>query len=313
MEPKKKSKSYLQKAPKASFTLGDSNQKLDTLIKQKKKFNLILTSPPYNMNKEYETHKLIDFHLEEIEQIIEKLVQLLDSKGSICWQVGNYIDRATKELLPLDIFYYNIFKKKKLILRNRIIWHFEHGLHAKQRLSGRYETLLWFSKSNEYTFNLDNIRVPAKYPGKKYYKGEKKGQYSGNPLGKNPTDVWNIISEEWKTGLWHIPNVKANHKEKTVHPCQFPIELAERCILALTNEYDTVLDPYSGSGSTILAAFKNNRHSLGIEKNEEYIKISMQRLKLLKKRKLKTREIGTPIFVPNGNMSVAKKPSTFHY
>jgi len=71
-------------------------------------------------------------------------------------------------------------------LRNRIIWHFGHGLHAKNRFSGRYETILWFTKTNEYIFNLDPVRVPQKYPGKKHFKGPNKGKLSCNPKGKIP-------------------------------------------------------------------------------------------------------------------------------
>ena len=110
------------------------------------------------------------------------------------------------------------------------------GLHCKKRLSGRYETILWFTKSDDYTFNLDPIRVPQKYPNKKYFKGKNKGKLSCNPLGKNPSDVW------------EIPNVKHNHVEKTEHPCQFPVELVDRLVLSLTNEGDVVFDPFLDLG-----------------------------------------------------------------
>lgn len=85
-------------------------------------------------------------------------------------------------------------------------------------------------------------------------RAKKKGQPSGNPLGKNPSDYWAIISQEWENGIIEIPNVKSNHPEKTAHPCQFPIELIERCVLALTNENDWVLDPFGGVGSSLIAA-----------------------------------------------------------
>ena len=183
--------------------------------------------------------------------MIDELVRILRNEGSICWQVGNFVEDS--EVFPLDIFYYGIFKKKRLKLRNRIVWHFGHGLHASKRFSGRYETVLWFTKSDDYVFNLDNVRVPAKYPGKRHFKGENKGKPSGNPLGKNPSDIWEFAAQEWENELWDIPNVKANHPEKTIHPCQFPIELVERCVLALTNENDWVLDPYCGVGSALIA------------------------------------------------------------
>jgi adenine-specific DNA-methyltransferase len=297
----------------AEYIHGDSKKELDKLIEQKKKFKLVMTSPPYNMDKEYEKSSSLEKYRSEIETIIKKLVLLLDKKGSICWQVGNYIDKRTREIIPLDIFYHDLFKKQGLILRNRIIWHFEHGLHASQRFSGRYETIMWYTKSDDYIFHLDNVRVPAKYPGKTYYKGDKKGQFSGNPKGKNPSDVWNIVQRDWEKEIWAIPNVKANHKEKTIHPCQYPIELVERCVLALTNKNDWILDPFAGVGSSMIAALKNGRNSIGIEKYKRYIKVGNRRLELLKDNKLKVRDITKPILVPSANMSVAKKPEFFKY
>lgn len=151
-------------------------------------------------------------------------MRILKPQGSICWQVGNYVDNG--EIIPLDVILYPIFSRLGLQLRNRIVWHFGHGLHASKRFSGRYEVILWFTKGHDYVFNLDAVRVPQKYPQKKHFKGPKKGELSGNPLGKNPGDIW------------EIPNVKANHVEKTIHPCQFPVELIERLVLALTNEDD---------------------------------------------------------------------------
>ena len=306
---KKRAKSIVT----ANYLLGDSNKHLNKLILEKRKFQLIMTSPPYNMDREYEKTQSLENYKTEIESIIKKLVVLLDDRGSICWQVGNYINPKTKEVVPLDIFYHEIFKENNLILRNRIIWHFEHGLHSSQRFSGRYETIMWYTKSGDYTFNLDDVRVPAKYPGKTYYKGDKKGQISGNPLGKNPSDVWKIVQSEWDKEVWEIPNVKANHKEKTIHPCQYPIELVERCVLALTNETDWVLDPFAGVGSTMLAALKNNRNSIGIEKLKEYITVGNNRISSFKEGSLKVRELGKPVFVPHENMKVAKKPEHFLY
>jgi adenine-specific DNA-methyltransferase len=273
------------------------------------KFDLILTSPPYNIGKSYETKTSIEKYLETQEEIIDQLVRTLSDKGNLCWQVGNYVDKG--EIFPLDIYYYEIFKKHGLKLRNRIVWHFGHGLHASNRFSGRYETMLWFSKTDDYIFNLDNVRVPSKYPGKLHFKGPKKGQPSGNPLGKNPSDIWEIIQQDWDTGMWNIPNVKSNHPEKVDHPCQFPIELVERCVLALTNENSWVLDPFSGVGSTVLGAIKNNRNAIGIEKEEAYCKIAKQRIEDLKEGRLKIRPINKPIHKPTGNDKVSKVPEAW--
>lgn len=270
------------------------------------KFDLIITSPPYNIGKSYETKTTIEKYLETQEGIIEELVRVLSDKGSLCWQVGNYVDKG--EIFPLDIFYYQIFKKLGFKLRNRIIWHFGHGLHASNRFSGRYETILWFTKTDDYIFNLDDVRVPAKYPGKKHFKGAKKGQLSGNPKGKNPSDIWEIIVRDWEKELWNIPNVKSNHPEKTEHPCQFPIELVERCVLALTDERSWVLDPFAGVGSTVIAAIKNKRNAVGIEKEKEYCKIANDRIEDLKEGRLKTRPINKPIHKPSKTDKIAQRP-----
>jgi DNA modification methylase len=271
-----------------------------------RKFDLVITSPPYNIGKSYEIKTSIEKYLETQEEIILELVRTLSDTGNLCWQVGNYVDKG--EIFPLDIFYYQIFKKHGLKLRNRIVWHFGHGLHASNRFSGRYETILWFSKSDDYIFNLDNVRVPSKYPGKLHFKGPKRGQPSGNPLGKNPSDIWTIIEQDWETALWNIPNVKSNHPEKADHPCQFPIELVERCVLALTNENSWVLDPFAGVGSTVIGAIKNNRNSLGIEKEKAYCQIAEQRIEDFKEGKLKIRPIDKPIHIPTGNDKVSKVP-----
>jgi len=226
----------------------------------------------------------LDYYLDQQKQVIEECVRVLSSDGNICWQVGNYVNNG--EIVPLDIVLFPIFSSLGLHLRNRIVWTFGHGLHASKRFSGRYEVILWFTKSNDYTFNLDPIRVPQKYPQKKYFKGPKKGELSGNPLGKNPSDVWDI------------PNVKANHVEKTVHPCQFPIELIERLVLSMTKENDWVLDPFMGVGSTAIAALMHNRKAIGAEVMEEYLAIAKKRIQKAMKGELKMRPMERPVYDP---------------
>jgi DNA modification methylase len=283
---------------------GDAFQTLEEM--EPELFDLIITSPPYNVGKSYETKTSIEKYLASQEAIIKELTRVLSRKGSLCWQVGNYVEKG--EVFPLDIYYYGLFKKLGLKLRNRIIWHFGHGLHASRRFSGRYETILWFTKTDSYIFNLDSVRVPSKYPGKRHFKGPNKGKPSGNPLGKNPSDIWEIVVRDWESGLWNIPNVKANHPEQTEHPCQFPIELVERCILALTNQNSWVLDPFAGVGSTIIAALKNGRNAIGIEKEREYCKIAGNRIADLMEGRLKIRSIEKPIHVPSANDKVAQVP-----
>jgi len=268
---------------------------------------LIITSPPYNIGKVYEQATDLDKYLANLMPVIEQLIRVLAADGSLCWQVGNYVEEG--EVFPLDIFYYPVFKKLGLKLRNRIVWHFDHGLHARKRFSGRYEVLLWFTKSDEYTFNLDPVRVPSKYPGKTNYKpGDSYGKPSGNPLGKNPSDIWKLIQKEWEEGLWCIPNVKSNHVEKTIHPCQFPIELVERCVLALTNAGDLVLDPFSGAGSAILAALRQERRGLGCEREPQYNEVAKARIVDFYAGNLGYRPLGKPVHQPTGREKVAQRP-----
>ena len=246
---------------------------------------LLVTSPPYNLGKPYESRLDLDEYLAQQRIVIEKCVQVLDDRGSICWQVGNYVDNG--EIIPLDIVLYPIFASLGLHLRNRIVWHFGHGLHASKRFSGRYEVILWFTKGNEYTFNLDAVRVPQKYPKKKHFKGPKKGQLSGNPLGKNPSDIW------------EIPNVKANHVEKTIHPCQFPVELIERLVLSMTDEGDWVLDPFIGVGTTAIAALMHNRKAIGAETVPEYVAVAKERIRFAERGKLRIRPMERSVYDPD--------------
>lgn len=245
---------------------------------------LIVTSPPYNIGKEYEKRKKLEFYLADQKEVIRECVRVLSPQGSICWQVGNFVDKG--EIIPLDIALYPIFSELGLKLRNRIVWHFEHGLHCTNRFSGRYETVNWFTKSDNYKFNVDPVRVPQKYPGKKHFKGPKAGQLSGNPLGKNPGDVWTI------------PNVKSNHVEKTEHPCQYPVELVERFVLSMSDEQDWVLDPFMGVGSSLVAAFRHGRRGAGADLLKRYVDIARDRLADESIGLLKTRPMNKPVYDP---------------
>lgn len=259
---------------------------------------LFVTSPPYNIGKRYEKKRNLDDYLAEQDEIISLCADRLRDGGSICWQVGNHIP-APNEVLPLDIALYPLFIRHGLKLRNRIVWHFEHGLHCYRRLSGRHETILWFTKGDNYAFNLDPIRVPQKYPGKKAFKGPRVGQLSSNPLGKNPGDVW------------IIPNVKHNHVEKTEHPCQFPVELVERLVLALSSPGDLVVDPYIGVGTTAIAAIRHDRRAAGADNMPRYIEVAKERVLLEASGHLRTRPMDRAVYSPaaNGHSNGAISPS----
>jgi adenine-specific DNA-methyltransferase len=269
---------------------------------------LVVTSPPYNLGKAYENRLDMNTYLSQQRKVITECVRVLNGQGSLCWQVGNYVDNG--EITPIDVILFPVFASLGLQLRNRIVWRFAHGLHSSKRFSGRYEVILWFTKGNDYTFNLDAVRVPQKYPNKKYFKGPKKGQLSGHPLGKNPMDVW------------EIPNVKANHVEKTIHPCQFPVELIERLVLSMSDEGDWVLDPFIGVGSTAIAALMHRRKTLGAEIVSEYVEIAKERIQLAEKGKLRIRPMERPIYDPNApkasvppkvvQLSAHPRPFDFH-
>ncbi len=245
---------------------------------------LVVTSPPYNIGKSYERRSELDHYVDWQRTVIRECHRVLRNTGSICWQLGNYVSKSG--IIPLDVVLYPIFAELGMTMRNRIIWHFEHGLHCAKRFSGRYETINWFTKTDIYTFNLDPVRVPQKYPGKRYFKGPKAGQFSCNPKGKNPGD------------LWVIPNVKSNHVEKTGHPCQFPVELVERLVLSLSAPNDLVFDPFAGVGTTIAAAILQDRRGAGAEMVEDYCTLARDRIRSAHDGTLTVRPRNKPVFDP---------------
>jgi len=255
------------------------------------------------MGKAYENpHDDIQTFEKQHKMIVSDIYRVLKPGGSVCWQVGYHVTNAS--VMPLDFVVYKVFASLSskvshpFVLRNRIIWTFGHGLNSTHRFSGRHETILWFTKGNNYNFDLDGIRVPQKYPGKRSYKGPKKGELSGNPLGKNPSDVWDI------------PNVKAQHIEKTEHPCQFPVTIPQRLIRALVPPNGIVLDPFMGSGSTGVAALIEDKKFVGAELSDEYYQIAHGRIQGVLSGNVRIRE-DVPVIAPNANSAVAKLPDEF--
>jgi adenine-specific DNA-methyltransferase len=284
---------------KVTLFNGDRLELLRQIADSGAKTQLIVTSPPYNIGKEYEEETSLETYIDGQRQTIQACLEILSNTGSICWQVGHYIDGSgrKKEAFPLDLVLYPIFKEFGLKLRNRIVWHFGHGLHEQFRFSGRHETILWFTWDVEdYIFELDPIRVPQKYPGKRQFRGPNKGELSGNPLGKNPSDVWDM------------PNVKSNHIEKVEHPCQFPVGLVERLVLSMTRPGDLVVDPYMGVGSTAVAAVMHGRRAAGADTEAKYLDIARERVEMAWRGELKTRPMNQPLFEPDSSMAVARMP-----
>jgi len=226
--------------------------------------DLIVSSPPYNIGKNYESRRALQVYLDEQREVLVECVRVLKDTGSIFWQVGAYSLNGMH--IPLDVRFFPILEDLGMIPRNRIAWIRPHGLHAKAKFSARYETVLWFTKSDAYKFDLDAIRVPQKYQNKKSHRGANKGQLSSNPLGKNPGDVW------------LFQNVKHNHEEQTVHPAQFPEDMIARIVLCSTEQGDVVLDPYMGTGTVAVVARDHGRHYLGAELDDRYHDIAMRRI-----------------------------------
>jgi adenine-specific DNA-methyltransferase len=260
--------------------------------------DLVITSPPYCIGMEYERTKTVHDFLQAHKKILPEIIRVTKPGGSICWQVGYHISKQVA--YPLDYAVFSILDgNREVALRNRIIWSFAHGLHGTSRFSGRHETLLWYTKGDEYFFDLDTVRVPQKYPGKRHYKGPTKGEFSGNPLGKNPGDVWDI------------PNVKGNHVEKVGHPCQFPVALVQRLVRGLCPRNGLVLDPFMGAGSAGVAAVVEGRRFVGAEINKRYFKLASGRLKTAADGGAIFRPLERPIFQPDPRSEVATIPPHF--
>jgi len=242
-------------------------------------------------------------YLREQAAIFQEAIRITRPGGSICWQVGHHLN-GHGQIVPMDMLLYPVlrrFQRQGVYLRNRIIWHFEHGMHPSRRFSGRHEMLLWFTKGDAYRFHLDRVRVPQKYPGKRAYRGPKKGSFSGNPLGKNPGDVW------------VFPNVKGRHVEKTGHPCQFPIELVDRLVDALTDEGDLVVDPFVGVGTTVAAAVLRERRGAGCDIVKDYVDIARARARQAFEGTLPFRPRERPVYKPAPNTPLTTVPAEFAY
>ena len=289
--------------PLDKIFLGDCMELLKSLPDES--VDLVVSSPPYNLGKEYEAKRALDIYLQEQTLILHECSRILKSTGSLFWQIGAFSNKGI--LIPLDIRFFPILESCGLIPKNRIVWARQHGLHAQKKFSCRYETLLWFTKSNNYTFNLDSIRVPQKYQNKKHYRGNRKGELSCNPDGKNPGDIW------------LFRNVKHNHEEQTIHPCQFPEDMVTRIILATTNKDDIVFDPYMGSGTVAVVAKDQGRHFIGAELESRYHQVALRRLSQepdendcfpnLKTLRNYVEKTGEPIEKFRFDVQVGKKPS----
>lgn len=219
--------------------------------------DLTITSPPYNIGKEYEELAELDDYLGWCKEWIEQVHRITVNNGTFWLNIG-YLEVEGKGLaVPIS---YLLWDKTPFYLLQEVVWNYAAGVACRKRFSPRNEKLLWFVKNpKSYVFNLDDVRDPdVKYPNQK-----KNGKLRCNPLGKNPSDVWQISKV--------TSGKKRSSPERTPHPAQFPIALVERMLKSSSNVGDVVLDPFMGSGSTAECALRNGRYVIGFELKSDYI------------------------------------------
>lgn len=254
------------------FTIADCIETLDNM--PKKSVNTIVTSPPYNLNKKYgkyDDNRTFKEWENLIECVAKSAFEVLTDNGSFLLNVSPIPDKKTKEIVPLDAIVYFVFKRYGYALRNSIVWHFNNMQNCVNRLSGRWEAILWFVKDiNNYQFNLEDIRIP-------YITKNDKRLVGG--IGRNPTDTWNFDLPE--SDFWYFDRVNNMTKNKLrieEHPCIFPVPMIERIIKMTTQKGEVVLDPFLGSGTTLVAAQNLKRIGLGMELDERFTTIIKQRV-----------------------------------
>ena len=236
-------------------------------------FRLTVTSPPYNIGKEYEDPLHVDAYLDWCSTWMEEIHRLTSADGAFWLNLGYFSLQNKAKAIPIS---YLLWQRVSFYLLQEIVWNYGAGVACTKMFSPRNEKFLWYVKNPEnYTFNLDEVRDPdVKYPNQK-----KNGKLKCNPLGKNPSDVW------------QIPKVTSgkdrSSDERTPHPAQFPRALIERILKACSNPGEIVLDPFMGSGSLAEAALRTGRNAVGFEVRQDYVEIAGRRLDaFLEKRAL---------------------------
>jgi adenine-specific DNA-methyltransferase len=226
--------------------------------------NLAVTSPPYNIGKEYEDRLALAAYLDWCENWIKEIYRLSKADGTFWLNLGYMPLEERAKAIPIP---YLLWDRIPFYLIQEVVWHYKAGVAGKKFYSPRNEKFLWYVKSEDnYTFNLDEVRDPnVKYPNQK-----KNGKIKVNPIGKNPSDVW--IFSKVTSGM------NRSSKERTTHPAQFPEAVIERVIKASSNTGDIILDPFMGSGTTAAVALRLNRYVIGFELEESYCDITAQRL-----------------------------------
>ena len=280
---------------KHKVIFGDAMEALKTLPDNS--IDLIFADPPYNIGKVFngniEKWDTEENYLQWCYEWLDLCVQKLKPNGSF------YVMTAT-QFMP----YFDIHLRKKMTILSRLVWSYDSsGVQAKKYYGSMYEPILFCVKDkNDYTFNTNDILVEAKTGAKRKLIDYRKAI---------PT-VYN--SEKVPGNVWEFARVRYRMDEYENHPTQKPISLLERIIKASSNEGDLVLDPFSGTFTTCYVAKELNRYSIGIELQDEYVKIGLRRLQLAEEfkgekltkeiRTFETEKITTKqnltLFEPNG-------------
>jgi len=228
---------------------------------------LTVTSPPYNIGKPYEKKLEVDEYVNWCSTWISLIYQATTDNGGFWLNLGYIPLSGRAKALPIP---YLLWDKIPFFLVQEIVWNYGAGVASRKSFSPRNEKFLWYVKNpTNYTFNLDDVRDPdVKYPNQK-----KNGKLKCNPLGKNPTDVWKIAKV--------TSGENRSSKERTLHPCQFPIAVVQRIVRACSRPGDVILDPFIGSGSLGEAAIRCGRKAIGFEINRDYIDIVQERLRAI--------------------------------
>lgn len=215
-----------------------------------KSVQLVVTDPPYNLNKNYgNNNDKLEFndYLDFSRQWLYEAKRVLTDNGTIYVFMGMRYISYVFAILEQEL---------NMSFNSWITWFYTQGIGKTKGFSPRHDDILMFTKDpKNFVFNLDNVRVPQKF-----YRSV------NNMRGANPGNVWEFS---------HVHYCNKNRKE---HPTQKPEGLYERIILASSNEGDTVLDPFVGSGTALRVCQQTNRNGIGIDVNPEYIEMAKERL-----------------------------------
>ncbi|MFN7686356.1 MAG: adenine-specific DNA-methyltransferase [Sphingobacteriales bacterium] len=242
--------------------LGDAMEALRSISDNS--IDLLFADPPYNIGKNFNGHidkwKTEDDYLNWCYEWLDLCIQKLKTSGSL------YVMTAT-QYMP----FFDIYLRKRLTILSRIVWYYDSsGVQAKNYYGSMYEPILFCVKDKkQYTFNSAEILIEAKTGAKRKlidYRKPVPAVYSSEKIPGN---------------VWEFSRVRYRMDEYENHPTQKPVALLERIIKASSNVGDTVMDPFSGTFTTSFVASQLGRKSIGIERQEDYVKIGLRRLQLV--------------------------------